>query len=223
MNKADRSDLPPATDRPQVKPVAPESAAPYLGRERRKHTNAYPMQVCSKCNAVRLERCKRTGLWQLLLSAFSLFPYKCRICFRRQYCFVPSVRLVYSCGVGLLLLWTSVLLVISLRSLGTPLAVGTATLADRVGALRRDGRGATPPAGKLQTQNGPLVRNDDIIQLVNSGVSIALMKTMIQSSDSAAFDLSPGGIMRMKASGVDNVIISSMFDRSTEIALGAAR
>jgi len=188
-----------------------------------KHSSVYPMRVCVRCNALRLERCSRKGFWQAFLSFFSFFPYKCRSCFRRQYCFVPSVHLLHSAWIFTLVLWTGLLgaRTLQMAAKGSS-ATAASNMADAAYAGRTSGAGMTSFERLMLARKKQVMRNEDVVQLVHSGVNPALMITIMRNSD-AAFDLTPKGVVHLKESGVEDLIISTMFERSTQLALTAAQ
>ncbi len=191
--------------------------------EKTRRVNIYPLRVCPKCNALRLERCSRKGLWQLMLSLFCLFPYKCRGCFQRQFCFIPSAALLRAFWICILVCWTGLLAWRTVQMANHPAsAVATGNFSDPAYASRAASGNLTSFERMMLARKRQVMRNEDIVKLVKAGVNPALMITMLRNSD-AAFDLSPQGVVILKQSGVEDLIISTMFERSTQLALSAAQ
>lgn len=64
-----------------------------------------------------------------------------------------------------------------------------------------------------QTQSRPLT-NEDIVKMVQAGLGDDIIIATIRQSDSAEFDVSPTGLIRLRGAGVSDIIIRSMMDRT---------
>jgi hypothetical protein len=60
------------------------------------------------------------------------------------------------------------------------------------------------------TQAGDTLTNDAVVKMVRAELSTRIILTTIQSAPSVTFDLSPSGLIALKAEGVDDQIITAM-------------
>jgi len=181
--------------------------------------STYPLRICNHCLAPRLERRHRRGLWQGLLSLISVFPYKCRNCFRYQYCFVATGQLAQTLIILLLLATVGVLGSKVLKGMGSGCSADGANMSEADAAYRARATtgGLTPFEKMMLAKKKQVLRNEDVSALVRSGVERALIIKMIQTSGNV-YDLTPQGVMQLKHQGVDETIITSMIDHTTQTA-----
>ena len=69
----------------------------------------------------------------------------------------------------------------------------------------------TPPPPQVQPAGKPLT-NDDIISLVRTGLSEAIIVSVIQKSPTQ-FDLDPEALVKLKEAGISNTVIEAMIGR----------
>lgn len=147
-----------------------------------------------------------------MLSLFSFFPYKCRTCFHREYCFVPSGYLIHTFWISLLLCWTGF---IASRSFGPQTSGGYGALLSATGnsAYSSSASMSTFERMVMSGKARQVMRNQDVVHLIHGGVSSALMVTLLRHADQA-FDLSPEAILLLKQAGIEEIVIAAMVDRA---------
>lgn len=74
-------------------------------------------------------------------------------------------------------------------------------------------RSSEAGAGRSAEQQPPLT-NADVVRLTGAGLSESIVLASIHSAREVNFDLSPGGLLKLKAGKVSDAVIAAMFDRS---------
>jgi len=186
------------------------AASPFLvdvPGNRSRDAKARGLRVCPRCNAPRLVRHSRKTGWQVFLSFFSIFPFKCHACMKGKYCFVFSWYLLHTLWISLLLGWTGYLA-------WNKLQIPTRNLYEAASANYTTGGTAMTSFEKMVISRKRLVlQNDDIVSLVKAGISDALVLSLLHDSD-AAFDLTPVAIVKLKKDGVDESLITAMLQQN---------
>ena len=70
-----------------------------------------------------------------------------------------------------------------------------------------------------RAQSGATLTNDDVVKMVRAQLGTSIIRTTIDASN-ATFDVSPAGLIALKAAGVDDDLIQAMQTRMQALARG---
>jgi len=169
---------------------------------------------CRYCNALKAVRSRRRGPAERLISVFGYYPYRCGHCKRRFVLFSPGpVRIVVGLGMAACLALSFSIMALYFRDKAAEKAAQQALAANPISSPRP---ALTPRTGRR------VLTNDDVIELVRSGVPMDRLTAQITYSRSS-FDLSSKSkFAELRKAGVPESIITIML-RSSEPLIASPR
>jgi hypothetical protein len=198
----------PVVDAGQSPPV-PEAQKIAKKRDRTKD------QLCSYCGAFRMDRQHKDGLLDFVLSLFSAYPYRCRKCLRMATKFFFTFRLVavvlFLSGMVAAAVWGFSML--SQLRLGV-----NAEAPSHVEAAEgvRSNMGQLSSFEKMMlSKHQQTIDNDTVVRLTKSNIGTPIILKMIRNSNHD-FDTSANAIIGLKNAGVDEAVIFTMLDLSSD-------
>jgi hypothetical protein len=201
-------------DSPEQESKFPEiSEAPVSeqSKKRKRHAD----RRCPYCGALKLDRQPVRGPSGRLLTFFSIFPYRCRKCLRNanKFSFSPAILLVLVLMGGLAAgaVWIYTILPFNRFQQNTE-APTHVEAADGV----RSNMGQLSPFEKMMvSKHQQTMDNETIIRLTKANIGTPIILKMIRNSNHE-FDVSAQAIISLKAGGVDESVIFTMLDVTSD-------